>query len=79
MKENYNSLQKESFETKLTKLEKIAKNLSENNSSLEQSLVEFERGILLSKECHQILQKTEQKVKVLLQNEDKTWQENNYK
>lgn len=80
MQQNSNHLSPESFENKLEELEKIAKNLNQNNTSLEESLVEFEKGIRLSKECQQILKKAEQKVKFLLQNDDQTWnKESDYK
>ena len=65
--------QTKSFEAKLEELEKIAKNLSQGNASLEQSLREFEQGISLSKECHKILQLAQQKVQVLLQDDQGSW------
>ena len=55
------------FEEKIKELEKIVNNLENNNQlSLEESIVEFEKGIAISKECSEYLKQAEQKIKILI-------------
>jgi exodeoxyribonuclease VII small subunit len=74
MEEKISHAREKSFETKLAELEQIAQKLNQGNIPLEHSLEEFERAIRLSKDCQQILQKAQQKVKILLQDENQNWQ-----
>jgi exodeoxyribonuclease VII small subunit len=53
------------FETSLKQLESIVENLEEGNLGLEDSLKAFEKGIKITRECQQALQKAEQRVRVL--------------
>ena len=79
MEQEIEKSQKQSFEEKLAELKKITANLSQEDASLEKSLQEFEKGVILSKECSVILQKAEQKIKVLLQDEKQNnWEEKDY-
>ena len=57
-----------SFEQSLTELETIVQNLEQGELSLEESMNLFERGLLLSKSSQEKLQQAEQKVKILLDN-----------
>ncbi|GAB5498603.1 MAG: exodeoxyribonuclease VII small subunit [Pseudohongiellaceae bacterium] len=57
------------FEHSLDELEKLVTAMEEGELSLEESLQAFEKGIKLTRECQTALQKAEQKVQVLL-NED---------
>ena len=53
------------FTEKMAELDKIVKKLEGDNTSLEESLAEFERGIALVKECRLFLEEARQKVTVL--------------
>jgi len=53
------------FESALSELESIVKNLEDGNLSLEKSLSLFERGIELSRYCHTRLEAAEQRLEVL--------------
>ena len=60
------------FETALHRLEEIVHILEEGNSPLEESLSVFEEGIRLVKFCNEKLDTAEQKVKLLLLQDDGT-------
>lgn len=55
-----------SFEEKLEQLEEIVQSLEEGTESLNESLKAFEKGIKLSRSCHEELNKAEKKVEVLI-------------
>ncbi len=55
------------FETSLTEISTLIEKMEHGNLSLEQSLSQFERGILLIRHAQKILQETEQKVQILIQ------------
>lgn len=59
------------FEKTFTELEELVKKMEEGDLSLEESLKYFERGILLTKDCQQALNKAEQKVRILLEKNNK--------
>lgn len=52
----------QTFEMKMTRLEEIVKLLDEEEVSLEKSLILYQEGIKLSKECDDILKNAELKV-----------------
>ena len=54
------------FEDALTELEELIENLEGGDQSLEESLVQFERGMKLSKFCQQSLTDAENKIKILM-------------
>ena len=54
------------FESALNELEQIVGKLERGELKLEESLQLFERGVALTKECRQSLEKAELKVKQLL-------------
>ena len=58
------------FEDALAELETIVQTLEKGEQSLEQSLEQFERGVSLSRFCQQSLDTAEQKVKILLADDD---------
>lgn len=60
----------ESFESALEELNKIVKRMEAGEQSLEQSLQDFERGIKLAKQCQQQLEHAEQRVKMLMEQND---------
>lgn len=53
------------FEDALGELEQLVDKLERGEQSLEESLVQFERGMALSKFCQQSLNEAESKVKIL--------------
>lgn len=54
------------FEDALGELEDLIETLEAGDQSLEESLVQFERGMMLSKFCQQSLADAEKKVKILM-------------
>ena len=58
------------FETALKELETLVATLEEGELSLEDSLKTFEQGIKLTRTCQTALQQAEQKVQILLQDND---------
>lgn len=55
------------FEQTLSELEQIVQQLEQGDLSLDQSLARFERGITLARLSQQLLQGAEQKVQLLMQ------------
>ena len=56
------------LETSLTEISELIEKMEHSEQTLEQSLNHFERGITLVKHCHKILEEAEQKVQILIQN-----------
>lgn len=56
-----------SFEMALSELEKTIEQLESGELSLDASLLAFEKGILLTRECQHVLQQAEQKISILVQ------------
>ncbi len=54
------------FETALEELETLVERMENGESSLEDSLKDFERGIELTRNCQTALATAEQKVEILL-------------
>lgn len=59
-----------SFETALTELEKIVTRLESGDLPLEEALSEFERGVQLARQGQTKLQQAEQRVQILLSEQD---------
>ncbi|WP_273021360.1 exodeoxyribonuclease VII small subunit [Rheinheimera sp.] len=55
------------FEQTLSELEQIVQQLEQGDLSLDQSLARFERGITLARQSQLLLQGAEQKVQLLMQ------------
>ncbi len=60
-----------SLEESLSEINKLIDTMEHTERTLEQSLTDFERGITLIKHCQKILSEAEQKVQILIQNNDK--------
>lgn len=60
----------ESFETALARLEQIVHVLEDGKSGLDDSLAAFEEGVALVKYCNDKLTQAEQKVRILIENEE---------
>lgn len=58
------------FEDAMTRLETIVAELERGDLPLDESLKIFEEGIKLSKSCLKILDETERKVEILIQDKD---------
>ena len=70
MKETEKENQKNTFEEALQKLERAVEKLDEGALSLEEALSTFEDGVRWSRECHQFLEKAEERVGIILKNEN---------
>jgi exodeoxyribonuclease VII small subunit len=62
-------MDKNSFEDKMEQLEKIVNDLEKGDMNLDDSLVKFEEGMKISKECSKILENAEKKITILLEND----------
>jgi exodeoxyribonuclease VII small subunit len=58
------------FEASLNELEKLVDALETGDLNLEQSLQDFERGITLTRSCQKALTQAQQKVQILLENDN---------
>lgn len=56
------------LESSLAEISALTEQMENGEPSLEQSLAHFERGIVLIKHAQKILQEAEQKVQILMQN-----------
>ena len=68
---------KKSFEEQMENLEKIVAELENGNLNLDESVNKFEEGIKISKECNKILEETEKKITILV-NENGEMKEENF-
>ena len=59
-----------SFEEAMKQLEEIIGTLEEGNLNLNQSLSEFQKGIILYKYCNNILNKVDGDIKLILEKDD---------
>lgn len=57
---------KKNFELSIEQLEKIVTELESGDLSLEDSIKKFEEGIKLSRQCSKMLDETEQKIMMLV-------------
>lgn len=55
-----------SFESALTELDQLVEKMEAGGLNLEQALCDFERGIMLTRQCQDALKAAEQKVQILL-------------
>ena len=55
------------FEASMQELESLVERMEQGDQSLEQSLLDFERGIALTRNCQKALQETEQKIQQLIE------------
>ncbi len=63
-------MKKKTFEESLQNLELLVRRLEEEDLSLEESLKAFEEGVKLSKFCAKKLDEAQQKVEILLKDQD---------
>ena len=60
-------MKKDSFEDKMQQLEQVVDELEKGDMNLDESLVKFEDGMKLAKECNKMLEDAEKKVTILLE------------
>jgi len=58
------------FEAALAELEAIVARLEQGDLPLEESLRQFERGVVLTRSCQKALQQAEEKIRVLSKGSD---------
>ena len=58
------------FEKTLDQLEELVEDMEHGDLSLEESLKSFEKGIKLTRECQNALNQAEQKVQLLIEEND---------
>ena len=58
---------KKTYEQALKQLEQIVQDLEQGEMPLEKAIKKFEEGIQLSKYCNEILDESEKKISILLQ------------
>lgn len=58
------------FETALRELEALVERMEQGEASLEESLKDFERGVALTRRCQEALKSAEQKVQMLLEDQE---------
>lgn len=58
------------FETSMTELESLVERMEQGDTKLDDALKDFEQGIALTRSCRQSLSDAEQKVKILLQQDE---------
>lgn len=69
-KDPNSSLDELNFEQAYQELENIVERMERGEQDLEKSLNDFERGVALMKRCHSKLKDAEQKVEVLVKNNE---------
>ena len=67
---NVKEIAKMDFEYAYQELESIVERMERGEQDLENSLQDFERGVALMKRCHGVLKKAEQKVEILVKEND---------
>ena len=63
-------------EEAMKKLEQITVELEKGDLSLDESVKKFEEGIKLSKECNKILEDSEKRINILINNDGNITEEN---
>lgn len=69
-------MEENNFEDKMQALEKIVNELEKGEMNLDDSLVKFEEGMKLSKECNKILEDAEKRITILLEKDGEIEEEN---
>lgn len=65
-----------SFEEAMKQLETVAKELENDNLSLDESVTKFEEGVKLSQKCSDLLEDAEKRITILLKDGEKIKEEN---
>ncbi len=65
---NQDSVDSLSFEEAMLALQQLVDRMETGKLSLEESLNDYERGVLLTRRCQQLLDEAEQRVRILMEN-----------
>ncbi len=65
-----NDLKDIDFEQAYKELESLVERMERGDHNLESSLADFERGVALMKHCHDVLKNAEQKVDILVKDNE---------
>lgn len=74
IKDSSESIQELDFEVAMLELETLVSGMESGDLPLEESLKEFEKGIKLSRRCQQALNEAEQRVSILLEDQEEHFQ-----
>ena len=66
------------FESALKKLEETVDKLEEGSIPLEEALNTFESGVRWSKECNKFLENAEQRIEIILKNENGEYEQKEF-
>ena len=69
-------MSKENFEESMKKLESIVNELENGNINLDESVEKFEEGMKIAKQCNTILEDSEKKITILLEEDGELKEEN---
>ncbi len=69
-------MSKENFEESMKKLESIVNELENGNLNLDESVEKFEEGMKIAKQCNTILEDSEKKITILLEEDGELKEEN---
>ena len=69
-------MSKENFEESMKKLESIVNELGNGNLNLDESVEKFEEGMKIAKQCNTILEDSEKKITILLEEDGELKEEN---
>lgn len=69
---------KKNFEEQIQELEKIINELENGKLNLDDSVIKFEEGMKISKECNKMLENAEKKITILLNDENGEKKEENF-
>lgn len=67
------------FEEQIAELEKIINDLENGDLNLDDSVVKFEEGMKIAKECNKMLENAEKKITILLNDENGEVKEKTFK
>lgn len=65
----------QNFEEAMKQLEEIANELEKGKLSLEESVIKFEEGMKLSKQCSDMIESAEKKITILMKDGDELKEE----
>ena len=68
-------MKEQNFETKMQVLEQIVSDLEKGDLNLDESVKKFEEGMKISKQCSKMLEETEKRITILLNDEDEIVEE----
>ena len=67
-----------SFEELMATLENLVQSLEKGDLNLDESVAKFEEGMAISKECNKMLENSEKRISILLENNDGELEEENF-